>query len=200
MHFQEKTFSSRRIFLLAGLGLLLCTFSGVLWGCGSQDSSPVSQKTEQSAKRGQPRIVEVLPKSHPGEALPQKLVMQGQLDPDKVEVIPPGQRGGHGVSLREMKARRTGLKKVDPQLVEVIPPGKPGEPGITLGAINASNASAELKKVDPQLVEVIPPGKSGEPGITLGAISALKARQPKMNPDFPMDRPPSGPVWKESVK
>jgi len=200
VHFQEKRFSSRRIFLLAGLGLLLCTFSGVLWGCGSQDSPPVSQKKEQSANRGQPRIVEILPKPHPGEALPQKLVMQGQLDPDKVEVIPPGQRGGHGVSLREIKAGRTGLKKVDPQLVEVIPPGKPGGAGRTLAAINALKASAELKKVDPQLVEVIPPGKPGERGITLGAISALKARQPKMNPDFPMDRPPSGPVGKERVK
>ena len=200
MHFQEKTFNSRRILLLAGLGLLLCTFSGVLWGCGSKDSPPVSQKKEQTAKRGQPRIVEILPKPHPGEALPQKLVMQGQLDPDKVEVIPPGQRGGRGVSLREIKARRTGLKQVDPQLVEVIPPGKPGEAGMTLGAINTWKASAAVKQVDPQLVEVIPPGKPGGRGITLGAINALKARQPKVTPDFPMDRPPSGPVGKESVK
>jgi hypothetical protein len=180
--------------------LLLCTFTRILWGCGSQDSPPVSQKKEQSAKHDQRRIVEILPKPHPGEAFPPKPLLQGQVDPDKVEVIPPSQRGGRGVTLGEIKARRTGLKQVDPQRVEVIPPGKPGKAGMTLGAINALKASAKLTQVDPQRVEVIPPGKSGKAGMTLGAINALKARQPKVNPDFPMDRPPSGPVGEESVK
>ena len=55
-----------------------------------------------------------------------------EIDPDKIEVIPPDGDDDKGLTKKEIEAINTGRRHIDPEEVEVIPPESDQERGLTL--------------------------------------------------------------------
>lgn len=155
--------------LLAGIGLLLCTFAGAISGCGSNESPSSSRKDAKPAMSAKPLVKEVRPESHPGApgaAVSQILLERGQAD--AAQVIPPEK-------LDDFIKRGSHAKPIDPELVEVIPPDNPSGRGMTAAEFKAAAPAA--KPIDPGHVEVFPPDNPGGRGMTVSEMDAANAIQ-----------------------
>jgi hypothetical protein len=109
-----------------------------------------------------------------------KVSTQQSFDPLDVEVIPPTEPDGKGITQREMDAIRAQQEKIDPLDVEIIPPTEPGGKGITQREMDAIRAQQE--KIDPLDMEIIPPTEPGGKGITQRELNAMLANQKKIDP------------------
>lgn len=106
-----------------------------------------------------------------------------------LEVIPPDNIGGQGVTLRELDDILASENSIDPTNVEVIPPQIPGERGITQRELD--DILARENSVDPLDLEVIPPQNPGEKGITQRELNAIIARDQNGGPiDIDVTTPP----------
>ena len=137
------------------LCILICAFSCMAYGCGSEKGSPVSQEKERPATSDKPRVVEVLPRPHSDGVIPPRLSLQGQLEPGTTEVIPPEIPGGRGVTQAEVAA--LGSEALDPRTLEVIPPEIPGGRGVTQAEVDSLTGPQE--RVEPLPQELTPPEK-----------------------------------------
>jgi hypothetical protein len=91
-----------------------------------------------------------------------------------MEVIPPDQPGGKGVTLREVKsAKARGKEDLDDNF-EVLPPDQPGGKGVTLGELQAAKSRSK-ENLDDNF-EVLPPEKPGEKGISQREIEKIRSR------------------------
>ena len=149
MGFQKKGSWLRIILLLAGLAAMLWAFSG----CGSEKGSPMSQEKERPATSDKPRLVEmIMPKSPSEDVVSQQLPLQRQWDPQNIEVLPPDEPGGRGVTLAEVAALAS--EALDPRTLEVIPPEIPGGRGVTQAEVDALARPSEM--VQPSAEEITP--------------------------------------------
>jgi hypothetical protein len=95
-------------------------------------------------------------------------------DPLDMEVIPPDQPGGKGVTLRELQAAKSRGKKDLDDNFEVLPPEEPGGKGVTLRELQAAKSRSK-ENLDNDL-EVLPPEKPGEKGISQSEIEQIRSR------------------------
>jgi hypothetical protein len=100
-------------------------------------------------------------------------------DPLDMEVLPPDQPGGKGVTLRELQnaeSRDEEKEADDPLDMEVIPPDQPGGKGVTLRELqNAESRDEEKNTDDPLDMEVIPPDQPGGKGVTLRELQTAES-------------------------
>jgi hypothetical protein len=151
-----------QILLRAALGVLVCTSSGAIYGCGSNENPPLVRQDKKPAISGKPQVKEILPGSNSGAALPLQPVVgrpAGQPVPEAAEVIPPDQPGGRGLTAAEVTAITAGAKPLDPELIEVIPPDRPGGRGLTASEVMAKTAARSPH--DPNFSHMIPPPNPG---------------------------------------
>ena len=76
---------------------------------------------------------------------------QRKVDPLDVEVIPPQEPGGRGITLREWEEINKSQANVDRDDLEVIPPQEPGGRGLTLRELeemNKSQANTDRKDLE----------------------------------------------------
>jgi hypothetical protein len=85
----------------------------------------------------------------------QALLQEKEVDSRKLEVIPPAEPGGRGITEGELEALEALREKIDPGDLEVLPPEEPEGRGITQRELKALEALR--KKTDPGELEVIPP-------------------------------------------
>ena len=95
-------------------------------------------------------------------------------DPLDVEVIPPQEPGGRGISQRELDESIKSQANIDPGDVEVIPPQEPGGRGITRRELEEMEKSQA--NIDPMDVEVIPPREPGGRGITVRELEEMNKK------------------------
>ena len=173
-------------------GVLLCALAGAIFGCGSNESQPVTQQEKKSATTlsGKPQLKETILSGNRGASAP-SVPLRGGADLDKVEVLPPTRPGERGTTLAEVKAKVATAQPVDPALIEVVPPKKPGERGLTRAELRAMAGSTV--RIDPALIEVVPPNKPGERGLTRAELRAMAGSTVRIDPALIEVVPPNKP-------
>jgi len=177
--------------LKINLCILICVLC-TAYGCGSDSGSgPAASGNKQTSKTSptgkSPQVIELLPDQKPGPAAP-NIKFPSTAERQNIEVLPPTQPGGKGVTQAEIDAMRARpVQKVDPKLVEVLPPIQPGGKGITQAEIDAVRARP-VQEIDPKLIEVLPPTQPGGKGITQAEIDAQRPTQQSYGP--PASPPP----------
>jgi hypothetical protein len=98
-------------------------------------------------------------------------------DPLDMEVIPPDQPDGKGVTLRELQIEESynEEKTEDPLDMEVLPPDQPDGKGVTLRELQ--NAESRDEENLDNNFEVIPPEEPGEKGVSQREIEQIQSRQ-----------------------
>jgi hypothetical protein len=133
----------RQMLLLVGVGLLALSLAGGICGCGSNDPQPVSRRQDKkSVASTSARVLEVLPKTNPGSAIPQARAFE-RTDLGSVPAFPPDKFGNPGPTLAEIQAKVASTPPLDPALIPAVPPDAEGNPGPTLAEIQAKVADAE---------------------------------------------------------
>jgi len=100
---------------------------------------------------------------------------EAPIDPMDEEIIPPGEKGGKGMTRREFEAAVAAANQnIDPMDEEIIPPGEDGGKGMTRREFEAAVAAAN-QNIDPMDVEIIPPGEDGGKSMTRREFDAAVA-------------------------
>jgi ribosomal protein L13E len=191
-----------RVFLLAGLAVLWCAFTGTICGCGSNEGTPTSRQDKKKPaldSGAKPLVKEILPDGRQVVAVPQER-LPGRVDPDSIEVAPPDVPGGRGLTVGDLKAAAIvseAARPVDPDLEVVAPPDRPGGRALTVGDIKAAAALSEAARpADPDLEVVLPPEGPDKRALTVGdikAAAALSAAARPVDPDLEEVAPPDVP-------
>jgi hypothetical protein len=181
--------------LKVSLCVLIFACSCIIFGCGSDNSSGISSSRKDQKPPGKQKaeVVEVLINGPPGQGGTTKHVIPSEMGSQILEVIPPDEAGGSGITKQEIEAATGASIPIDPESIEVIPPRKPGEPGITKQEIEAATRTSI--PIDPESIEVIPPSKPGEHGVTRQEVNTIRASQ-KESSDDALKPPPIPPAKK----
>lgn len=155
------------------LGVMVCTFSCILFGCGSDNSSAISssQKAHQPPAKKNLQVMEVLADSPSGSGGANKPVPQRRMGAQGLELTPPNKAGMSVISQQELEAALKNSPKIDRKPMEIIPPSKPGERGVTQAQVDALKPTSNI---DRGAIELVPPSKPGERGLIQAQLEGMK--------------------------
>lgn len=88
------------------------------------------------------------------------VAQQDIIDPKDIEVVPPEEPGGKGLTQREIDAIKTNQVPVDPMKIEIVPPDEPNARTTTYEEYQS--IKNKMKEPSQSLIEDVPPEKNEE--------------------------------------